>query len=211
MSVILEPLVQATLRTRVGPNEYGVTQILNQESELTVSQLAALMGGGTWVGTATSNLNMNGHEITNVAEIGVGVNTLVSGEYVSTPTGYFDHIAANVETIIGFQNNIALPGGNSLSFTGVVDTTCRMGFATGAFTTRNLLSNSALMVSVVDDTGSGFAIGPTGGASLFEADCFNDIVYVHGALHCGFLPITDPLVAGRIWNDTGTLKISGGP
>ena len=33
---------------------------------------------------------------------------------------------------------------------------------------------------------------------------------IDGGLQINDLPITDPKIAGRIWNDNGTLKISSG-
>ena len=63
----LEPVIPVIRRIQRVENQ--VTQILKQESEMTVSELSDLVSD-VWVGTATSNLDMNGHNISNVGRLG---------------------------------------------------------------------------------------------------------------------------------------------
>jgi hypothetical protein len=100
----LEPTVKATRRILHGPNEYGVTRVLNQEYEMPISDLTTLIGGGGggWVGTAASDLDMNGFNI---------VNTSIDGALHFGPS-YNAHIVSDGDGGI----NIVDQGGNALTW-----------------------------------------------------------------------------------------------
>jgi len=114
----------------------------------------------------------------------------------SIAIGYRAGVTAAQDYAIVFGRSASATGTRQVLFDSNIGTMINGGIAAGG-----VLFNTNT-ISVKADTSTGLQVSD--GTDTFRADPFNG-VYIFPNL-----PTADPVVAGQLWNDSGTLKVSAG-
>ena len=149
------------------------------------------MANTTFSGPVTSTNGFVGPTGTFATSVTIGGNTLTGSEFAALDGVTAGTAAASKAVILGASKEIATI--TTATITNVNSTT----IDTTSIEVTNVKAKDGTAAIVLTDSTGAVAIST-------PATLSNAVVKMTG------LPTSDPAVAGQLWNDTGTLKVSAG-